>query len=307
MKRLFSLLLTALLLGAVVTVGQISNPKARAPKMTKNTKPNTEQQSKIKQEQRKQKQSNRITTTEQGSQVRQNSKQKEQNQNERIIRQAIESMVYVRGGSFTMGSDDEHKQEQNPAHKVILTDYFISKYEVTQELWLTVMGWNPSHFNSDPKCPVENVSWNECIVFISKLNQKTGKQFRLPTEAEWEFAARGGNNSNDYKYSGSNVLSDVAWCYDNSGSRTHPVGKKLPNELGLYDMSGNVYEWCQDWYGRYNSGTLTNPQNVPSSSIHVYRGGGWLDYGECDVSHRNAMLPSSWGSRIGFRLAATTL
>lgn len=306
MKKIAAFFILTMIIGCVISVGQISNPKARAPRTSKNAKPRIEQQSKTKQEHRKTKRSNQ-TTTKQDSQVQQSSIEKELEQKERIIHQAIENMVYVKGGTFTMGTDDKAKKEQNPAHKVVLSDFFISKYEVTQELWLAVMGWNPSHFNSNPMCPVENVSWNECIVFISRLRQKTGKQFRLPTEAEWEFAARGGNNSNGYMYSGGNVLNDIAWYYGNSGSRTHPVGKKKPNELGLYDMSGNVYEWCQDWYGHYGSGTITNPQNDESGSVHVYRGGGWLDNEECNVSHRNSMLPSSWGSRIGFRLAASAL
>ncbi len=159
--------------------------------------------------------------------------------------------------------------DEKPAHSVTLGDYYIGKFEVTQELWEAVMGSNPSYFKGS-NLPVEQVSWDDCQTFIRKLNSLTGKNFRLPTEAEWEYTARGGNRSKGYKYSGSNNISDVAWYWENSGDRvlsgewdydkiknnncrTHPVGMKSPNELGIYDMSGNVYEWCQDWYGSYSS------------------------------------------------------
>ena len=185
-------------------------------------------------------------------------------------------MVEVRGGTFTMGATSEQGSEaydiEKPAHSVTLSSYYIGKTEVTQELWQAVMGSNPSYHKGDRK-PVENVSWEDCRTFISKLNSLTGKKFRLPTEAEWEFAARGGIKSKGYKYSGSNSFGDVAWYLNNSGDTTHDVGTKSPNELGLYDMSGNVLEWCNDWYGNYSSSPSNNPTGPSSGSDRVSRGG----------------------------------
>ena len=185
-------------------------------------------------------------------------------------------MVEVRGGTFTMGATSEQASDafddEKPAHSVTLSSYYIGKTEVTQELWQAVMDSNPSKFKGDRK-PVEQVSWNDCQTFISKLNSLTGKKFRLPTEAEWEFAARGGIKSKGYKYSGSNTLDDVAWYLENSGETTHEVGTKSPNELGLYDMSGNVEEWCNDWYGNYSSSPSNNPTGPSSGSDRVSRGG----------------------------------
>jgi formylglycine-generating enzyme required for sulfatase activity len=187
-------------------------------------------------------------------------------------------MVKVQAGSFTMGATSEMKapeSDEKPTHQVTLTnDYYIGKTEVTQALWKAVMGNNPSYFKGD-NLPVESVNWDDCQKFISKLNSLTGQIFRLPTEAEWEFAARGGNNSNHYQYSGSNELGDVAWYDGNSGSKTHAVATKQPNELGLYDMSGNVWEWCSDWFGNYSSSSQTNPTGPNSGSGRVFRGGSW--------------------------------
>ena len=187
-------------------------------------------------------------------------------------------MVRVEAGTFTMGATPEMKdpyEDEKPTHRVTLTnDYYMGKYEVTQALWQTVMGNNPSNFKGD-NLPVEKVSWDDCQEFISKLNRITGKTFRLPTEAEWEYAARGGNKSRGYQYSGSNNLLDVAWFRDNSGSKTHAVGTKQPNELGIYDMSGNVCEWCHDWYGAYSSSSQVNPTGANSGSYRVIRGGSW--------------------------------
>ena len=188
-------------------------------------------------------------------------------------------MVKVEAGTFMMGVTSEIQDpsfDEKPVHQVTLTnDYYMGKYEVTQALWQAVMGSNPSKFKGDD-LPVEQVSWNDCQEFISKLNGFTGKKFRLPTESEWEYAARGGKKSRGYQYSGSSNISDVAWYYDgNSGSKTHPVGTKQANELGIYDMSGNVWEWCQDWYGSYVSLSQTNPTGAVSGPYRVYRGGSW--------------------------------
>ena len=217
-------------------------------------------------------------------------------------------MVYVEGGTFTMGATLEQDRDayyrELPTHIVALDSYYIGKYEVTQRLWKAVMGNNPSAFVGDD-LPVECVSWNDVQEFLSKLNRMTGKKYRLPTEAEWEFAARGGNRSCGYNYSGGNSIGDVAWCAWNSDSKTHAVGTKSPNELGIYDMSGNVLEWCQDWYGSYSSSSQRNPKGPNSGSYRVYRGGSWCDYGWlCRVSYRKSSdHPFYGGNRHGFRLA----
>ena len=215
-------------------------------------------------------------------------------------------MVRVEAGTFTMGATAETKYPydcEKPTHRVTLTnDYYIGKYEVTQALWKAVMGKNPSFFKGD-NLPVEEVSWDDCQDFLSKLNRITGKTFRLPTEAEWEYAARGGNKSRGYQYSGSNNLSDVAWYYDNSGIKTHAVGTKQANKLGIYDMSGNVWEWCQDWYGAYSSSSQVNPTGANSGSRRVFRGGSWSDSdSRCRSSYRDESTPDNRFNHVGLRL-----
>ena len=215
-------------------------------------------------------------------------------------------MIRVEAGTFTMGATTEMKDpwdDEKPTHQVTLTnDYYIGKYEVTQALWKAVMGKNPSNFKGD-NLPVEEVSWNDCQKFISKLNSITGKTFRLPTEAEWEYAARGGKKSRGYQYSGSNNLSDVAWYTDNSGSKTHTVGSKQANELGIYDMSGNVYEWCQDWKGSYSSSSQVNPTGDNSGSFRVNRGGCWNNAARfCRSSFRSYDSPDFRYIGLGLRL-----
>ena len=215
-------------------------------------------------------------------------------------------MVYVEGGSFDMGATSEQGSDaydwEKPVHSVTLSDYYIGKCEVTQELWEAVMGSNPSNFRGAQN-PVESVSWNDCQNFIKKLNSLTGRTFRLPTEAEWEYAARGGNKSSHYKYSGSDNIHDVAWYDDNSGAKTRPVGTKSPNELGIYDMSGNVYEWCSDWYGGYSAGAQTNPQGPSSGSRCVLRGGSWNRSARfCRVSNRLNCSPGNSLNGNGLRL-----
>ena len=223
-----------------------------------------------------------------------------------ILNELANNMVYVQGGTFTMGATSEQgsdtQSDEKPTHQVTLSSYYIGRTEVTQELWEAVMGSNPSKFTGNRK-PVENVSWNDCKTFISKLNSITGKNYRFPTEAEWEFACRGGNRSNGYKYSGSNILGNVAWYYDNSGSTTHEVGTKSPNELGLYDMSGNVWEWCSDWYGNYSSSSQTNPTGASSGSHRVLRGGGWLNGAwYFRSSNRENYYPGDRFNGLGLRL-----
>ena len=220
------------------------------------------------------------------------------------------TMIAVEGGTFSMGATSEQgsdaDDDEKPAHKVTLSDYYIGETEVTQELWEAVMGRNPSYFSGYPQRPVEYVSWNNCQEFIKKLNQLTGKNFRLPTEAEWEYAARGGNKSQGYKYSGSNTIDNVAWYYSNISSQTHDVKTKQANELGIYDMSGNVLEWCQDWYDSnyYSSSPVNNPTGPTSGSTRVRRGGSWYNSAlYCRVSDRCSDAPGYSDYYYGFRLA----
>ncbi|GHT37990.1 hypothetical protein AGMMS49965_00050 [Bacteroidia bacterium] len=217
-------------------------------------------------------------------------------------------MIAVQGGTFRMGcstpGSDCFKNER-PAHDVTLSSFSIGKYEVTQAQWKLIMGTTieqrigESYFQDDNH-PMHYVSWKDAQEFISRLNAATGKQYRLPTEAEWEYAARGGNKSQNYKYSGSHNISDVAWFKDNSERHTHPIGTKLPNELGIYDMSGNVSEWCSDWYGAYSSSPQQDPIGPSSGSVHVLRGGDGLS---AAVDYR-VLARTSGGNRLsGFRLA----
>jgi len=214
------------------------------------------------------------------------------------------TMVDVEGDMFYMGSVSGETDER-PMHVVNLHSFSIGQTEVTQELWEAVMGKNPSETQGG-KHPVEMVSWNDCQKFITKLNQLTGKNFRLPTEAEWEYAARGGNKSRNYTYSGSNTIDDVGWCYPNSDGTTHEVATKAPNELGIYDMSGNVWEWCQDFYDSnyYYSTTVSNPTGPTSGPLRVYRGGSYTHYDvRSRVSTRENESAARACSYIGLRLA----
>ena len=231
-------------------------------------------------------------------------------------------MLAVEGGAFAMGATAEQGSDalaiEKPAHQVTLSSYSIGETEVTQALWVAVMGSNPSYFSprnsytENLQRPVEYVSWNDCQTFISRLNELTGKTFRLPTEAEWEYAARGGNRSQGYKYAGGNDINTVAWYWFNipsqssgtEGYGTQAVATKAPNELGLYDMSGNVWEWCQDWYGSYSSESQTNPTGPTSGSYRVFRGGGWTNDAEyCRVSDRPCNYPTCTFEFLGLRLA----
>ena len=217
-------------------------------------------------------------------------------------------MIKVEGGTFSMGATSEQGSDacmnEKPVHSVTLSDYYIGETEVTQELWQVVMGSNPSRFTGDNQRPVENVSWDDCQEFIKELNRLTGKEFRLPTEAEWEYAARGGKYSKDYvyKYSGSNNADEVAW-YD-SNSVTNPVKTKKANKLGLYDMSGNVREWCNDLFGPYQSNSQTNPTGPSEGKSRVLRGGSWRDIDWIvRVSSRGDSTPGGRYYEYGLRLA----
>ena len=223
-----------------------------------------------------------------------------------ILSRLVENMVQVEGGRFQMGGTPEQGSDANdwekPVHEVTLSDYYMGKYEVRQSEWEAVMGNNPSYFKG-ADLPVEQVSWEDCHEFIGRLNALTGLSFKLPTEAQWEYAARGGRLSKGYKYSGSNNLGEVGWYGSNSGNCTHRVGEKQPNELGLYDMSGNVYEWCEDWSGGYSVTSQRDPLGAASGFYRVIRGGSWSDAVRfCRVSSRSSNVPVHCSFNLGFRL-----
>lgn len=226
---------------------------------------------------------------------------------------SVFTMILVDGGSFEMGATAEQGQEdpdenEYPVHTVNLSPYYICQTEVTQELWITVMGNNPSLIRGDFTLPVDCVKWDMCQEFIQALNEILDYQLdiRMPTEAEWEFAARGGNRSRGFKYSGSNNIDEVAWYYSNSREKTHPVASKKPNELGIYDMSGNLWEWCQDWTGPYQPTEQFNPTGPPEGTHRIMRGGSWTyDQSFCRVSRRNYISSVIRASNCGLRLAMT--
>jgi formylglycine-generating enzyme required for sulfatase activity len=234
---------------------------------------------------------------------------------------AESEMIFVKGGSFLMGCTDEQDNcgsDERPAHHVTVSDFYIGKYEVTQAQWAQLMETNvrQQRDKSDPSLnirgeganyPMYYVSWDEAQMFIERLNAATGKRYRLPTEAEWEYAARGGNQSKRNRYVGSNSLENAAWFSGNSGKSTHPVGTKMANELGIYDMSGNVWEWCYDWYGSYGSNSQTNPTGAGSGPNRVRRGGGWYsDAPYCRVSGRTYGSVGSRSDVLGFRLVLSS-
>jgi len=220
----------------------------------------------------------------------------------------IESLlefVKVEGGTFTMGNDSIMWDgvKLAPEHEVELSTFYIQTTEVTQELWEAVMGKNPSYFKTSARNPVTHVDWKDCQRFIKKLNSITGKKYRLPTEAEWEYAARGGNMSRGYVYAGSDDLNKVAWHHYNSGLKTHPVGQLGANELGLYDMSGNVSEWCSDWFGDYESKAQKNPKGSKKGKSRVVRGGSFYFNLCCQVTQRSQT--GAFVFEMGLRLASS--
>lgn len=217
-------------------------------------------------------------------------------------------MVFVEGGTFLMGSlpgegGTAYRENESPQHSVTVSSFYISKYVVTQKQWKCFMGNESLGSKKGDNLPVENVSWDDAQKFIRLLNEATGKSYRLPTEAEWEYAARGGAKSKGYKYSGSDNLVDVAW-YDEGGYSLNPVGTKQPNELGIYDMSGNVWEWCSDWADVYPDSPQENPQGALTGTWRVQRGGGWFNEArQCRVTHRSWSDPHNrYGKGQGFRL-----
>ncbi len=218
----------------------------------------------------------------------------------------IPEMVFIAGGTFQMGSRTGGS-DKRPVHSVVLKDFYIGKYEVTQAQWKKVMGEDDhnNYFEGCPDCPVERVSWYNAVAFTEKLSLLTGEHYRLPTEAEWEFAARGGIQSGSFRYSGSDSVPAVAWRPDNSANMTHPVGMKKPNEAGTYDMSGNVWEWCSDWYSDsyYSVSPQKNPAGPGSGSQKVIRGGSWFqDSFGLNITDRKAMNAEWRLGFVGFRV-----
>ena len=217
-------------------------------------------------------------------------------------------MVFVKGGSFMMGNSGDSYSENDPVHEVFLNDFEIGRYEVTQEQWQEIMGYNPSKFLDCDQCPVETVSWFQIQDFLKNLNAKLGTNYRLPTEAEWEYAARGGIMRNGFSFSGSDYLDDVGWYSENSDGRAHPVGQKKPNKLGLFDMTGNVAELCSDWYVKeyYKVSDSRNPQGPSSAgprNMKSVRGGSWYFFNfMCSNTYRGGALQKGAGS-VGFRVA----
>ncbi len=221
-------------------------------------------------------------------------------------------MVFVKGGEFTMGDDDSGYGPEKPAHKIFVSDFYVGKYPVSQKQWTDLMGTNPSYFKGDDNCPVEKVSWDDAQNFLKILNTKTGKTFRLPTEAEWEYAAGGGASEGRSKWAGTSTeseLGDYAWYGKNSNGKTHPVGTKKPNKLGVYDMSGNVWEWCNDRYSDTyyeeckSNGTINIPSGPENGPFRVLRGGSYIYNADGNrVASRDGDAPGySWGSN-GFRI-----
>lgn len=216
-------------------------------------------------------------------------------------------MKGVRGGVFTMGADEgsnsDAYDDERPAHRVAVSSFRIGETVVTQRLWRAVLGDTPSNFKGDD-LPVDCVGWYDCLRFITKLNSLTGKKFRLPTEAEWEYAARGGAKSRGYAYSGGNNLDEVAFYGANSDGQTAKVASKKANELGIYDMSGNIFEWCSDWFGSYEESSQTNPQGPSAGAYKVCRGGAWDSFPRlCRTSARQWFAPTYRFYSLGFRLA----
>lgn len=219
------------------------------------------------------------------------------------------NMVQVHGDSFQMGAttDREPEVDTRPVHTVYVHSFLISRYAVTQALWTAVQGHNPSGSTICDSCPVEKVSWTDARDFILKLNKLTGRNYRLPTEAEWEYAAKGGSKSKNYLFSGSDEMDSIGWNDNNSDKRSHPIGQKNPNELGLYDMTGNVLEWCSDWYKEdyYRESPVQNPPGPPSGNSKVLRGCAWNIFtSHCAVTVRAELPPDSHFYNVGFRLAA---
>ncbi len=223
-------------------------------------------------------------------------------------------MVYVEGGTFNMGgSDDESNSDEKPVHKVTLRSFYMGQYEVTVAQYRSYCRETGVSMPAAPSWgwrdndPIVNVNWNEAKDFADWLSEKTDRTYRLPTEAQWEYAARGGRRSQGKTYAGSNSLELVGWFEGNSGNQTHPVGQKKPNELGIYDLSGNAWEWCRDWYDPdyYSKSPATNPVNQTALTDRVLRGGSWYFASRpCRSANRSDNTPKARSGLIGFRLVS---
>ena len=308
MKRIIFIVLSALVLTMVPATqasaqyGHIETPKERKEREAREAEARKKKQQQEAAARRQREEEARKKREAEAAARRQ--REAEERERQRVLRELEANMVYVEGGTFIMGDQSPFISSAKPDHQVTLSSFHICKYEVTQELWQAVMGYNPSEYRGS-KRPVDSVSWEDCQTFITKLNQLTGKNYRLPTEAEWEYAARGGNRSNGYEFAGSNSIDDVGWYYDNSSIlHSRDVGMKRANELGLYDMTGNVEEWCQDWGGDYSSSSQTNPRGPSSGTWRVNRGGCFIsDAGTCNVDDRGFKKPTERCDYIGLRLA----
>lgn len=219
----------------------------------------------------------------------------------------VANMVPIKGGTFVMGNNRSPSADE-AEHPVLVSSFFMSKYETTQEQWASIMGYNPSMRKDCPTCPVENVSWEEVMVFVRKINGNGSHKFRLPTEAEWEYVAKLGGKAEIDKAGGTEAyIKKTAWAFANSENKVHPVGKKQPNVAGIYDLTGNVSEWCMDWYGAFfykEDFTEKDPEGPPLGKDKVVRGGNYKDFNgdRFRPSFRNKMNPKYKGSELGFRL-----
>lgn len=227
------------------------------------------------------------------------------------VREIVASMIFVKGGSFTMGSNNSLSfPDELPTHSVTLSDYYLAKVPITQKQWAAIMGENPlwsENYGKGDDYPANFISYGQAKLFIERLNEYSGMQFRMPTEAEWEYAACGGQSSNNYTYSGDNNVNAVAWYRDNAYGKMHLPASLKPNELGLYDMSGNVWEWCSDWYGNYSSVNVTNPTGPSTGTKRVVRGGSFTYeavYSRCKT--RNCLSENNQSLAVGLRLALTS-
>lgn len=227
-----------------------------------------------------------------------------------VVLQIVQNMVRIDGGTFKMGCQNESDSDcyywEKPAHKVSVSSFYMDKYPITQLEWEAVMGTRPWFSKNCPTCPVENVNWNDATEFLARLNKVSGVHYRLPTEAEFEFAARGGNLSKGYKYAGSDNIREVAWYDSISRGQAHPVAQKKPNELGLYDMSGNVFQWTLDWFDSdyYLHSPEKDPKGPDSESYRTCRGGSWWsDDSYSRVSNRDRYPVDARDDDVGFRIA----
>jgi formylglycine-generating enzyme required for sulfatase activity len=242
---------------------------------------------------------------EKASEDRSTNADSENRQPGKIMTNSIDmKLVWIPPGEFQMGSNADTFPTATPIHTVNITKgFYMGIYEVTQEQYQKVIGTNPSYFKGDDNLPVDTVSWDDAVEFCKKLSQKDGKAYRLPTEAEWEYACRAGTTTKFSFGDDESQLGDYAWYNENSGKKPHPVGEKKPNAWGLYDMHGNVWEWCQDWFGSYTSDSQSNPTGPATGTGRVVRGGGWyFIHSSCRVSYRNGTKPVSRYSYNGFRL-----